>query len=134
MAKIAGRKVNLYQGTGVGKTLIAAGRELGITINNEAIDVTDKDANAWRTLLADPSTRSVDLSFTGLMDGDTFVALSLGTDTSALLSDYTVGVDGVGDAAGDFHLSGIELGTQHDNAVELTMTLASSGEITWTAV
>ena len=45
----------------------------------------------------------------------------------------TVEIDGVGTFTGDFHLSSVELGTPHDDAVELTMTLASSGAIAWTA-
>jgi TP901-1 family phage major tail protein len=133
MAKLAGRKVNLWAGATVSGNPIAGGREHGITINNEAIDVTDKDSAGWRTLLADPATRSVDVSFSGLMDGATFLALALGTTTTALLSDYTVQIEGVGSFTGDFHLSSVELGTPHDDAVELTMTLASSGAIAWTA-
>lgn len=133
MAKLAGRKVNLFAAADASGTPIAGGREHGITINNEAIDVTDKDSNGWRTLLADPSVRSVDVNFSGLMDGATFVALALGTSTAALLSDYTVEIEGLGTFTGDFHLSSVELGTPHDDAVELTMTLASSGAIAWTA-
>lgn len=133
MAKLAGRKVNLYKGTGGTAVLVAGGREHGIAINNEAIDVTDKDSAGWRTLLADPATRSVDISFTGLMDGATYVALALGTTTTALLDDYEIRVDGVGVIAGDFHLSTVELGTPHDDAVELTMSLMSSGPIGFTA-
>jgi TP901-1 family phage major tail protein len=133
MAKLAGRKVNLFAAATAAGSPIAGGREHGITINNEAIDVTDKDSAGWRTLLADPSTRSVDISFSGLMDGGTYIALALNSTTTALLSDYTVEVEGVGTFTGDFHLSSVELGTPHDDAVELTMTLASSGAIAWTA-
>jgi TP901-1 family phage major tail protein len=133
MAKTAGRKVNLYKGTSTSAVLVAGGREHGLSINNEAIDVTDKDSNGWRTLMADPSLRSVDISFTGLMDGSTYIALALNSSTSALLDDYELRIDGVGTIAGDFHLSTTELGTPHDDAVELTMSLMSSGAITFTA-
>ena len=133
MAKLAGRKVNLWAGATVTGSPIAGGREHGITINNEAIDVTDKDSAGWRTLLADPATRSVDVSFSGLMDGETYVALALGSTTTALLAAYTVEIEDIGTFTGNFHLSSVELGTPHDDAVELSMTLASSGAIAWTA-
>lgn len=133
MAKLAGRKVNVYKAADASGTPIAGGREHGISINNEAIDITDKDSAGWRTLLADPSVRSVDISFSGLMDGATYIALSLNSDTAGLLTDYTVEIEGLGTFTGDFHLSSVELGTPHDDAVELSMTLASSGAITWTA-
>ena len=132
MPKLAGRKVNLFSGSGVGAVVVAGGREHGIAINSEAIDVTDKDSNGWRTLLSDPATRSVDISFGGLMDSATFIALSLGVSTTALLAGYEIRIEGVGVIAGTFHLSSVELGTPHDDAVELSMTLASSGPITFT--
>lgn len=133
MAKLAGRKVNLFAAADASGTPIAGGREHSITINNEAIDVTDKDSDGWRTLLADPSVRSVDIGFSGFMDGATFVALGLETSPTALLTDYTVEIEGLGTLTGAFHLSSVELGTPHDDAVELTMSLASSGPIVWTA-
>lgn len=133
MAKVAGRKVKLYSVSGTSETLVAGGRAHGISINNEPIDVTDKGDDGWRTLLADASVRSVDISFEGLMDGATLIGLALGTSTAALLADYKVTIDGVGSIAGDFHLSSVELGSPHDDATELSGTLASSGAVTWTA-
>lgn len=133
MPKLAGRKVNLFSGTGVGAVLVAGGREHGITINNEPIDVTDKGDNGWRTLLSDPATRSVDISFGGLMDNATYISLGLNPVTTALLAPFEVRIEGVGTIAGTFHVSSVELGTPHDDAVELTMSLASSGPITFAA-
>jgi len=132
MAKKAGRKVTLWDGSDVTATLVAGGREHGITINGELIDITDKGDSGWRTLLDDVGVRSVDISFSGLMDGDTLIAKSLGP-TSALLSDYEVRVEGMGVFAGDFGLSNIEISSPHDNAAELSGSLMSSGVITWTA-
>lgn len=57
MAKVAGRKVKIYQGTGGGAVLVAGARSDSITINNEPIDVTDKGDDGWRTLLDDASVR-----------------------------------------------------------------------------
>lgn len=133
MTAVAGRKVKLYSVSGTSKTLVSGGREHGITINNEPIDVTDKGDDGWRTLLADAATRSVDISFSGVLKGDGLLSKALGSSTSALLGDYEVLVDGVGSFAGDFHLSGVELTTPHDGPAELSGTLASSGAVTWTA-
>lgn len=134
MAKVAGRKVKVYSGTGVSKTLIAGGRTDNLTINNEPIDTTDKGSDGWRELLADASVRSVDLSFEGLMDGATLIALALSADTTALLAAYTVEIQGVGSVAGTFHLSSVEIGAPHDDATELTANFASSGVIAFTPV
>lgn len=131
MSKMAGRKIKLYSGSGTSKALVAGGREHGITINNEPIDVTDKGDDGWRTLLADPSVRSVDIKFDGLMDGVALVALSLAEGTTALLAGYTVEIEGMGSISGTFHLSSIEIGSPHDDAAEISGTLASSGAVTF---
>lgn len=131
MAKIAGRKVNLYKGSGVGAVLVAGGREHGIKINNEPIDVTDKQSAGWRELMADVSLRSVDIDFSGLWVDATLIAAALATNTSTLLSGYEVRVEGVGTFSGNFFLASVELGTPHDDATEASGSLQSSGVVTW---
>lgn len=133
MAKLAGRKVLLYSGTSPSGTLVAGGREHGIKINNESIDVTDKGDAGWRTLLEESGVRSVDIDFGGLMDTSTLISLSLGSDATAMLAAYYVDIEGLGIIAGDFRLNGIEIGSPHDGATEMSGTLQSSGAITWTA-
>lgn len=131
MAKLPGRKVKLSQGAV--PTLVAGGREHSISINNEPIDVTDKDDDGWRTLLADPATRSVDISATLLFDEQAFIATALSSTTTGLIDDFEVEIDGFGTIAGKFHISTVELNSPHDDAAELPVTLASSGPITFTA-
>lgn len=133
MSKLAGRKVRIYEGTSVATgTLVAGARSDSITINNEAIDITDKGDDGWRTFLNDASVRSVDMNVTGLLDGSSLLAASLGA-TTALLGDYVIDIDGIGVVAGEFHFSSFEIGAPHDDAATFTASIASSGEITFTA-
>ncbi len=133
MAKVAGRKIRIYEGTDVSTgTPVAGARADSITINNEAIDITDKEDNGWRTYLNDASVRNVDMSVEGLLDGDSLLSASLGA-TTALLGDYVIDIDGIGTVAGQFHFSSFEIGAPHDDAATFTATIASSGEITFTA-
>lgn len=133
MPKISGRKVNLYKGSGVSAVLVAGGREHGIKINNEPIDVTDKQSAGWRELMADVSMRSVDVDFSGLWDSAALVAAALAANTTTLLSGYEVRVEGLGVFAGNFFMASVEVGTPHDDATEQSGSLQSSGAITWTA-
>jgi predicted secreted protein len=133
MAKLAGRRVRIYQGeTVAGGTLVAGARSDSITINNEAIDITDKGDDGWRTMLNDASVRSVDMSVEGLLDGDNLLAASLGA-TSSLIGAYVIDIEGIGEVAGDFHFSSFEIGAPHDDAATFTASIQSSGEITYTA-
>jgi predicted secreted protein len=133
MAKVAGRKVRIYEGTTVaGGTLVAGARSDSISINNEAIDITDKSSDGWRTMLDDASVRTVDMTVEGLLDGSSLLAASLGA-TTALLGDYIIDIDGIGTVAGEFHFSSFEIGAPHDDAATFTATIASSGPIAFTA-
>ena len=133
MAKLAGRKVRIYVGTTVALgTLVAGARTESVTINNEPIDITDKDDDGIRTLLDDVSVRSVEMSVEGLLDGSTLIAKSLGTTTS-MIDDYIMDIDGVGTVAGKFHLSSFEVGGPHEDAATFSASFASSGAITFTA-
>lgn len=133
MAKVAGRKVRIYEGTSVGAgTLVAGARSDSITINNGAIDITDKGDDGWRTFLNDASVRSVDMSVTGLLDGDSLLSAALGV-TTALIGDYIIDIDGIGTVAGEFHFSSLEIGAPHDDATTFTAAIASSGPVVFTA-
>lgn len=133
MPAVAGRKVKIYEGTGPGATLVAGARSDSITINNEAIDITDKGDEGWRTFLNDASVRSVEMSVAGILKGPSLLSKALG-ETTNLLGDYEIRIAGMGTASGEFHFSSLELGAPHDDATEFTATIASSGEITWTPV
>ena len=132
MAKLAGRKIRIYEGDVATGTLVAGARADSITINNEAIDVTDKESDGWRTLLNDASVRTVDMSVEGLLDGDSLLSAALGV-TTALVGLYTIDIDGIGTCAGQFHFSSFEIGAPHDDAATFTASIQSAGVIAFTA-
>jgi len=131
MTKVAGRKVKIKEGTGGSAVLVAGARSDSITINNEPIDVTDKGDDGWRTLLDDASVRSVEMTVSGLVSGDSLIAKALGP-TNSLFGEYEIEIQGIGTAAGQFFFSSIDIQAPHDDAAEFTATIMSSGEITWT--
>lgn len=132
MAKLAGRKIRIYEGDVATGTLVAGARSDSISINNEAIDITDKGDDGWRTFLNDASVRSVDMSVEGLLDGSSLLSAALGV-TTALIGEYTIDIDGIGTVSGDFHFSSFEIGAPHDDAATFTASIASSGVIAFTA-
>ena len=128
MAAGSGRRIRIS----LDGTVIAGARTDSMTINNEPIDITDKDALGWRTLLADVATRSIDASVDGVMVDDTLIVLAMGTG-AALLPSATIDVEGIGSFAGDFYLNSLELGGAHDGENTFSSSLQSSGVITYTA-
>lgn len=127
MAAISGRKVRIKRGS----TAIAGARADSFTINNEPIDITDKDDSGWRTYLADVGVRSIDCEVEGVLDDSTFLALAVGT-ASSLLEAYTIDVIGIGEFTGNFYLASFAVTGEQADATTFTASIQSSGTITFT--
>jgi TP901-1 family phage major tail protein len=127
MAALSGRKVRIKRGS----TAIAGARSDSFTINNEPIDITDKDDSGWRTYLADVGVRSIDCEVEGVLDDATFLSLAVGT-ASALLEAYTIDVIGLGEFTGNFYLASFAVTGEQADAITFTASIQSSGTITFT--
>lgn len=127
MAALSGRKVRIKRGS----TAIAGARSDSFTINNEPIDITDKDDAGWRTYLADAGVRSIDCEVEGVINDSTFLALAVGT-ASALLEAYTIEIVGLGDFTGNFYLASFAVTGEQADAITFTASIQSSGAITFT--
>jgi predicted secreted protein len=129
MPAYTGRKLRIKRGS----TNIAGARTDSLTINNEPIDITDKDDAGWRTMLADVGVRSVDAEVEGVLDDATLIAIAVGSAT-AILQAYTIEIQGLGSFTGNWHLASFAITGEQADAVTFTASIQSSGTITWTAV
>jgi len=128
MPAVSGRKVRIKRGS----TAVAGARADSFTINNEPIDITEKDDNGWRKYLADVGVRSIDAEVEGILEDSTFLALAVGT-SSALLEAYTLDVIGIGEFTGNFYLASFAVTGEQADATTFTASIQSSGTITFTA-
>ena len=127
MAASSGRELLIKKGASV----IAGVRTKTVTINGEPIDVTTDDDSGFRTLLADPATRMIDLSVEGITKDDTLRAIVAGAGPQ-LLTDITIEYPDGAVIAGDFYLVSVEESGEYQDAVTFTATLQSSGAFTYT--
>lgn len=112
--------------------VIAGVRTRGYTITNDYVDVTTDDEAGWRTLLATPGMRSVEVTVGGLTKNQVLLAEIMG----ASITGETLTVQlptTTGTLAGLFLLSSYEETGEHDGAVEFTATFMSAGVVTYTA-
>lgn len=123
---LVGRAVKAYQGDEATGTQFIA-RAKTITLGSESIDVTSDGDNGFRTLLADPAQRSIDMSLEGVLRQDDFVGDLLNPAPPSFLSEYTLVFPGIGSVTGDFFLSNFELGAPYNEATTFSTTLESSG-------
>lgn len=107
-------------------------RTKGYTITNDYVDVTTDDDLGWRTLLADPATRSVEVTVGGISSDQVLIAEMLKANITG--EPLTVELPTTtGTLAGTFLLSSFEQSGEHDGAVEFSATFMSSGAVTYTA-
>lgn len=107
-------------------------RTRGYSITNDYVDVTTDDDDGWRTLLADPGLRSMEVTVGGISSDQVLIAEIMkasitGEPLTVQLPTTT------GTLAGDFLLSSFEQNGEHDGAVEFSATFMSNGEVTYTA-
>jgi len=134
MAEAPGRDLLIQRSTDGGTTYntIASVQSKSISINNEPIDITTDDSDAWRTLLAEPGNRTFDISVSGITkDDDLLAAISAATSSISLQDIKIVYPDGA-EHEGDFFLNAVTYSGEYNGAVTFEATLQSTGEITYT--
>ncbi len=114
-------------------TTIVAGRSLGLTINNESVDVTTKGEVPWRQLLA-CGIKSMSITVSGVLTNDA-VLKSVETDangTSNTIHNFKI-ISGRGDVyMGAFLVSSFARNGEYNNAEQYNITLESAGAIAYT--
>lgn len=135
MPKIAGRKVRWKYSSdgGTTYTAVAGSTSDGLTFNAEGIDVTDKDDDAWRTMLDDIGVRSVDGTITMYITNVTLWALVLDSPSS-YLHDFQVEIEGLFTVTGSFFISSIgATGNEGAEGATQEVSVMSSGALTYAA-
>jgi TP901-1 family phage major tail protein len=109
-----------------------------MTINNSLIDVTTPDCTTpggalWTESLG--GLKSVSISGDGFFEDS---ASELRMNTVAMAADakanFTVTVPAFGTYAGSFYLESLEFGGETEGGVTYSLTLSSTGAVTFTAV
>lgn len=117
-------------------TTIAGAQSGTIAINNEPIDVTTKDSAGKRELLA-AGKIGADITLSGLTMDDSTIGAVRTKVLAQTAEDFTVVIPGTsGGSAGSYSFSGVitafEEGGEEGGAVTYSVTVQSSGTITFT--
>lgn len=123
--KFAGREVALA----VDSETIGGVRTKNPQCNKEPIDVTDDDSSGWRELLAKPGQREVNLSVSGVVDGDKLRAAYYANDA---LHDVTLTYPDGGELSGSFFLASYNETGEYNGATTFESEFQSTGTITYT--
>ena len=124
---ISGRLVRISKN---GATVVGA-RTDTVTINNEPIDITDKDENGWRTLMAAVGSKTVSAEVEGIIKDSTILSAVMAAG-STLIDDCEVEIQGIATLSGDFYLQSVSIGAEQADVTTFTATLESTGVISAT--
>lgn len=116
-------------------TTLAGVRTRGLTVTNDYVDVTTDDDEGWRTLLADPGLRSLEITIGGVTKDEILLAeiMAANVEAKALTANLPTSLTTPGTVDGDFLISSFEQTGDHDGEVEFSVTFMSTGVITYTA-
>ena len=136
MAAQKGRSFLVKAGDGATSeafTTVAAFRTNSFTMNNETVDITNKDSAGWRELLANAGTKSASMSGSGVFTDDT---TQIGEQTKFIagsINNYELYFENGDKLAGAFQITSMEYAGDHNNEQTYSISYESSGAITYTA-
>ncbi len=128
MAANNGRNFVLKLGAvGAAPVTIAAARTNSFAIANEIVDITNKDSNAFRTLLEGAGTKSLTLEIEGVLDkgasSDTFMLNAINNSIDL----YSLFFNDGNTIEGQFQIESYNISGDHNTEQTFTATLQSSG-------
>jgi TP901-1 family phage major tail protein len=111
---------------------LAGVRTKTYSVTNDYVDVTNDDDDGWRTLLADPGLRSVEVTVGGVTVDQILLAEIMKANITG--EPLTVQLPTTtGTLGGTFLCSSFEQTGEHDGPVEFTASFMSNGAVTYTA-
>ena len=126
MTAFVGRKAIFKKGL----TTVAAVRTRSMTLGNEVVDITSDDDNGFRTMLAEPGNKTLDLTVEGVFKDATMLTVAM--STSDILDAFSILFPTIGTIAGDFVVTSFEAGAAYNEAGTFSCSLQSSGTFTFT--
>jgi TP901-1 family phage major tail protein len=113
-------------------TTIAGGRTVSMTVNNEQVDVTTQSSANARTLLADAGVQSISIDMSGVFEDETIEETVRGYAFANSINTFSLYFPNGDTLEASFAISNYSRSAEYNGAEEFSMTLESSGAITYT--
>ena len=112
---------------------VAGLRSTSITLNDEAVDITNKDSGGIRTLLPDAGIFSMSVSGSGVFTDEASEETLRAAMNATSFKNFQLILPNLGTYQGAFMVASLEYSGEHNGEVTYSVTLESSGTITYTA-
>ena len=108
---------------------VAGLRTTQLSINGEAVVVTNKDSGGWRQLLSGAGVRHVSVSGAGVFTGTAAEARLKGHALSGAIDDYRLSFEGGDSLTGRFLVMRLDYAGDFNGERSYTLSLESSGPV-----
>lgn len=100
-----------------------------LSINGNAVEITNKGSGGWRELLSGAGVRSVSVAASGIFTGSTAEAQVKGLALSGALGSYQLSFESGDQMQGEFLVTRLEYAGDFNGERNYTIALESSGEV-----
>ena len=100
-----------------------------LSINGDAVAITNKDSGGWRDLLSGAGVRSVSVAASGIFTGSAAEAQVRGLALGGGIESYELSFESGDRMRGDFLVTRLEYAGDYNGERNYTMALESSGEV-----
>lgn len=114
-------------------TTVGGLRSTSISLNDEAVDVTTMDSSNNRELLANGGIQSISISGSGVFTDAASESTLRTAFGASSFSNYQVIVPDFGTYEGAFMIASLEYAGEYNGEVTYSVTLESSGSVSFTA-
>lgn len=115
-------------------TTIGGMRSNTLTMNDEMVDITNKDSSGARTILAQGGVNSITIAGSGVFTDSASETTLQGKFNVAALTNYQFLVPDFGTFTGSFMLTSLEYAGEYNGEVTYSFTFESSGAIVFATV
>jgi TP901-1 family phage major tail protein len=134
MAAQKGSAVLIKQTISSTVTTIGGLRSSSLTINEETVDVTNKDSSGNRELLPDGGILSMSISGSGVFtDTAAEVAFRATALAATAFQTFTFVIPDLGSYAGTFQVTSLEYAGEYNGEATYSFSLESSGAVAFSA-
>jgi len=113
----------------LGWATVAGLRTTQLSVNGEAVVVTNKDSGGWRELLSGAGVRSVSVSGAGVFTGSAAEARLKANALSGVLDEYRLSFESGETMTGRFLVTRLDYAGDFNGERSYTLSLESSGAV-----
>lgn len=114
-------------------TTVGGLRTTRMVLNNQAVDASNKDSGAWRTLLAGAGIRSMTISGNGIFTDAASEETVRGHAFANTIANYQLTFGNGDTLIAPFQIVSYERAGEYDGEETYSLTLNSAGTVTFTA-